>query len=320
VNPNADSASVQLAFLAGVPRAGITWLSRALNRHPEVAVFGQSRFWGKHYIEPDAQGLYGSREQRRLIAKINAFEWNATVGRAPGCLAGLSLPQFRALLVSAVESLDTPATPATVYAALSAAVAHSQKASIVIEKTPHHVLYADRIVRAFPAARLLLLHCPPFPHMAALKGQRDLRYHPLAAALIWRKYDAAIRACAKRFRANTTVVGVMSLAHEPHQTLQSLGKELGTAEFDWLGGMPPFDFGLPHGQLPQLDAADAFWMGHINRGAAGMTGAIAPPGLPVLKSLLTLPAYALHNLNVARREVEGSLFDYYRRWFSAGAG
>lgn len=305
--------------MAGVSRAGITWLSRALNQHPDIAVFGQSRFWGKHYIEPDQNGLYLPEHRARIVDKIRAFEWDATVGDGPGCFPGVSLDEFRRLLASSVEACDSPSTPRHLYRAMATAVASLSGARIVIEKTPHHVLHAERIRRQFRDAKFILLWCAPQVHMAVLKGQADLRHHPLAAALAWRRYDAAITDQADRHDARTAVVDTAHLARQAHTPLDRLVRFLDAEPCAWPVSIPPFDFGIEDGELPPLDAADEHWLEKVNGVAQTRSKDRAGRRLAVLRSMLSLPAYVLHNLRVSRREVEGPLPAYYRRWLSGDA-
>lgn len=316
MNVGTNTNQLQVHFIAGMSRSGITWFSRALNLHPEIAVFGQSRFWGKHYLQPDASGFYRAPQLARLKQKINEFEWNATVGAGQGCL-GVNLNEFRGILIDAIDSLDDESLPRDAYLVMAEAVASIKGARIVLEKTPHHVLHANRIRQQFPTAALLLLHCEPAVHMAVLKAQPDLKYHPLAASLIWRKYNSAIHIQLDNSPHLTQVIEASSLAKDPVAQLVKLTRSLGVANFDGFDAMYEFDYGVPGGQLPQLDGADSFWMRHVNQIKAD-SGLTAIKSADVFRSMVTLPSYILNNIQVSMKETEGSLFDYYRRWLFGG--
>jgi len=65
----ADTAqAVRVDFLLGMARSGTTWLGRTLAEHPEVAVFGESSFFGRLYVPPGPDGMYGDRELARVRA------------------------------------------------------------------------------------------------------------------------------------------------------------------------------------------------------------------------------------------------------------
>ena len=80
------STPLRIDFIVGMSRTGITWLTRALNLHPELTTFGQSRFWGKHFREPTDPRGYGAAELRRIHQRLRGFTWDGTVGHGPGCL------------------------------------------------------------------------------------------------------------------------------------------------------------------------------------------------------------------------------------------
>ena len=314
MNTASDKPQLQFHFLTGVSRAGITWLSRSLNQHPDVAIFGQSRLWGKHFIQPDVNGNYRQQHLDRLVDKSRAFEWNATVGTGPGCIPNMQIGDSRRLLVNTVESLTDPVAPRDVYISMATAVAALKHARIAIKKTPHHVLHADQNREHFPNTRFVLLQCDPLVHMAVLKGQADLKYHPLAAALIWRKYHTAIAEQCGRYPTQTSVVNAADLATHSAHVLSRLANDLSIATYTWPDAMELFDYELSGSPLPRLDAADMFWMQYVYRLPLSHRLTKNACSVKLLHSLYRLPAYLVHNITVSTREVEGSLLDYYRCW------
>ncbi|MCP4067807.1 MAG: sulfotransferase, partial [Phycisphaeraceae bacterium] len=43
-------------LIMGMPRGGTTAMTRALNADPRVAAYGESLFWGRHWVAPDDEG------------------------------------------------------------------------------------------------------------------------------------------------------------------------------------------------------------------------------------------------------------------------
>jgi hypothetical protein len=307
---------LQIYFLVGMSRTGITWLSRALNQHPEIGVFGQSRFWGKHYLQPDPGGLYGEPQRDRLLRKIREFEWNATVGDRAGCFKGITLPDFRHLLSEAVQQLSFPASPGRVFAAMASEVARLKSARLVIEKTPHHVLHTQRILQALPNARFLLLWCDAGNHMRALKSQTDLLYHPAAAATVWRRYNAALNDLRVNLSDRSILIRYADLKARPIRELTRIVEWFGLQPIDWQSCLPEFYCGYnPVDSVSALSAADRFWLHRIN----GVRLDDVPANrvrdrLSVLRSWAELPIFAVRHLRRNLPGVEGSWIAYYRKW------
>jgi len=248
-----------------------------------------------------------------------AFEWDATIGDHPGCLPLTSLTSFRNQLCQAVEEVDLPATPGHVFLAMARAVARAKRARVIMEKTPHHVLHAGRIVRAIPDARFVVLWCDAPDHLRSLKGQADLLYHPAAAATAWRRYDAAIRDVLRNGPDRSLVVRYSDLATRPAPELARISTFLELSNVDWPWCLPGFYSGLAPGEpLPELSPGDWFWSRVIN--GVGRDVASTTPFrdmVSVLESLTLLPRFVVGHLRQNLPEVEGSWLAYYRNWLGS---
>ena len=73
------------AFICGMSRGGTTWLGHCLNQHPEVAVFGESLYWGRNYIEPAHNGKY-TIEQINQVLGLLKRDCKAFLGDGEGNL------------------------------------------------------------------------------------------------------------------------------------------------------------------------------------------------------------------------------------------
>lgn len=306
----------QIHFLVGMSRAAITWLSRALNQHPQIAVFGQSRFWGKHYLEPNKAGLYTHHHRDRLIQKARCFNWEATVGQEDGCFPETALREFRDILSDAIFQCSYPTQPKSVFTAMAKAVAQLKSATVVIEKTPHHALHADRIFNNFPEAKLILLWCDAQNHLRVLKSQTDLLYHPAAASLVWRRYNEKILRLRDDRPDKVIFTDYSELQKNSSVKISEIFTQLKVQPLPLEHGIPDFYHGRGPGEtLPQLSAADYFWLHRI--------GGIQTPQLndnlpsekfPIIRSLASLPSFGVRHLRENSSDVEGSLLDYYRKW------
>ena len=67
-------------FIVGLSRAGTTWMSLSLNRHPDTAAIGETGFWARLFVEPNEQDRYGEPEAKRLMAIYETLHLDSTVG------------------------------------------------------------------------------------------------------------------------------------------------------------------------------------------------------------------------------------------------
>lgn len=133
-------------FVAGLPRSGTTWLQQMLNAHPQVLCLGES-----HFINEMLPELY-----QVLITYTKQREKGDRTW-APG-VVGPSVkhmgPIFR-----------------TAFAALAAANLGDKDLSrlaVIGEKNPDNLMYAERLWRVFPGARMV--HIIRDPRDGAVSG------------------------------------------------------------------------------------------------------------------------------------------------------
>lgn len=307
------STPLRIDFIVGMSRTGITWLTRALNLHPELTTFGQSRFWGKHFREPAAPRGYDASELRRMHQRLRGFTWDGTVGHGPGCLEH-GLEDMRALIDEAWARLVPPASPAQAFGALAGAFARAGQTAHVLEKTPHHVLHVARIRAHLPRARFVIIEAGPEDYAAIQRGQRDLRHHPIAVALLFRRYRAACDHAARVLGRDAVRVELRALADDPDRTLAPVFDLLEVEPISVATTMPPLAHAVPEPFAGPPPPVDRLWLerlaGTPRHGATRSRPSLAD----LIGSLATLPTWALHNLRMNLVDVEGSLVDYYARW------
>jgi len=130
----------KLVFLVGSPRSGTTWLQLLLSRSPAVATA----------IETDLFTQF----MRPLVE-----QWNhdRMTGRLTGLTKLLSDEEFRGLLRS---------TSAFVFAKIAQS---KSSATVILEKTPHHVNYGREILDMWPEAHFIHIIRDPRSVAASLR-------------------------------------------------------------------------------------------------------------------------------------------------------
>lgn len=321
-------------FIVGMARSGTTWLAQTLAEHPDVAVFGETSFFGRLHLPPRADGTYGEDELKRVLAIQREQEWSKTTGDDAGCLRRTRPEEYATLVDSAFAGLRAPTTPAEVFEQLVRAVAQSEGRSRVLEKTPHHVHWLPRVAAAFPHAKFVVVRRDPYSFIASLlhlgdrlggRWQRALDRpwrHPLLAALAWRGYMLSIERALQRYPERIVVVETHELRGMPDDVLERVQSFL---ELDVLelpthseGANSSFRVGPP----ARPGAADIWWTnlvaGRVMRRNGYELQRVPFRPLSVLSSFLTLPI-SLAWVGVALpQKVPGSFRAYLAHWLGRG--
>jgi hypothetical protein len=314
-----------------MPRSGTTWLVKTLNLHPDVAAFGETQFWGRTYVAPDSEGLYGRAQLAAVAAhlKHNLRTSLSAIGEGPGCLRGLKPEGIDAFVEGFVAGLNPPLAPGEVFTRLCSAVAEAEGKRVCVEKTPHHVNWLDRIWRALPGVRVVLMtrepygfalsykHADRIPTIARKREYRRL-YHPLGCALVWRtSLRAALRARARR-PGQVLLVDLAEIREDEAAALDRVQRFLGLEPAAAAGGLPPDNTSFPEGERSDLAPEDVFWINLVCRREMRAMGlprrAVGFAPWRVLLSVLRLPVWAFWKLRDLHRRSAGSTLKYIRRW------
>ncbi len=317
-------------LITGMARAGTTWLCKSLNCHRDVAAFGESRFFAREYVEPDKNGTYDSETLQKVIAGLETRVLNSTMGEGPGCLKSLTLDTQRSIVREAFRRVTPPMTPAGVFLRLVHGIARAEGKPVPVEKTPQHVNWLDRIISALPGARFVVMIREPYGFMLSYKHQGDRksprvqrnyrrRYHPLGCAMVWRGYVRAVKAAERRYPGQTLVLRFEELVRDPEGVLDRVQRFFELQPVRLAGRVLPDNSSFPSGERPSLQPDDLFWMNLVARKEIRHYG-VAPARvpfrpLPILKSVLRIPFWALWNVvDFRKRLPAGSAWRYLWRW------
>jgi Sulfotransferase family len=326
-----------LDFVVGLPRSGSTWLGRALDRHSDVAVFGETCFYGRLYVPPREDGLYGEEELERLRRIQRARDWETTTSDPTGGNPPWRPGEYAELVDKVFAGLQPPVRPEEVLTAVATAVAARSSKPRAVEKTPQHVHWLPRMAEAFPSARFVITLRGPYEYTASYKrlGRRlerrarkavDLSWrHPLIAALFWRSYARSINRALAGYPERTLLVRTEDLRDRTGETLASVQAFLELPEQD-LRGAEGANSSFREGESRTLRATDVFWMNLVAGRAMRSSGYRPVPAKPGV--VATAVSIALAPLSVAATAVRipsmvpGSFVSYVQSWrrrWNAGA-
>lgn len=321
--------AIRIDFILGMARSGTTWLGRTLAEHPDVAVFGESSFFGRLYVPPRPDGMYGDLELDQVRAIQRQQDWCSTTGDESGCLRNTTTENYAALVDATLGELQVPVAPADAFRSLACGIARFEGKPHVLEKTPHHVHWLDRIVPSFPESRFVLLTRDPYSFMLSLQhlGDRiESRYrrsldrtlrHPLLCALAWRGYMLSVERALDRYGERILVVDSSELRQRPDVLLASIQSFLGL-ELRELAPARAKNSSFPDDRRPTLRGQDLFWM-KLVAGRVMSRNGYRPERIPLrpagtLASFLTVPLSLAAVALGLRRTVAGSFRGYLARW------
>ena len=101
-----------LGFIVGMSRAGTTWMSRCIGKHPDVITFGETSFWGRKYIQPTEKGYY---TKKQLTGILNGLKKTGITSHRVGFLNNVSSGNISYLIDREFSKVREPMSPADVF-------------------------------------------------------------------------------------------------------------------------------------------------------------------------------------------------------------
>ncbi|MEA5596118.1 sulfotransferase [Rivularia sp. UHCC 0363] len=318
-------------FITGMSRGGTTWLGKCLNEHPDTAVFGESLFWGRAYIQPQEDGTYSQKQVDNILSRLIQHGCEAFLGKGNGNLKNITPNNLKNLIPTAFGNTEFVPTPVSVFKKICQTICEAESKKITIEKTPHHVNWIDRIIRAMPNSRFVIMIREPYGFMLSYKHQGDRwqepertkfkrLYHPLICSLLWRGYIRAATYATHSYAQNTLVVRTEDMKSDSEAVLNEVQKFFLLNPVSKLASkIPPDNSSFLIAERPSLKSEDIFWMNLVASkeisqfGFEKQSSMIEP--LRILCSILQLPIWTIRNFIHLNNETSGSVFQYLMRWF-----
>lgn len=212
----------KLNFICGVSRGGTTWLGHCLNEHPDVAVFGESLYWGRNFVEPKNGRKYSEKEARKVLELLSKTS-KGFIGEGKGYLKNINLDLWSGLKN---REPNSPVSPDALFGSICEWVAKVEEKKFVVEKTPHHLDWIPRIKRFSPDSKFLVMIRDPYGFVLSYKHQGDRArdevrlkfkrlYHPIGAALVWKRYMKSAQLASNLFRDDILLLEFDDLRKDP---------------------------------------------------------------------------------------------------------
>ncbi|HXI39215.1 MAG TPA: sulfotransferase [Bryobacteraceae bacterium] len=199
-------------FIVGSPRSGTSLLRNMLNRHPSLAICGETQFNHYVYRRRRAFGDLGTlRNRQRLIDEY------------------LSIRRIQRLGMDITSLKEKLAREATSYPALFACLARSYAESTGKdrwgEKTPQHALISELLCDWFPGAAILHILRDPRDTVASLQRMPWASNSVIANARTWLACNLAARNSSHR--PGYLLVRYETLVAQPEMELARICAHLG---------------------------------------------------------------------------------------------
>ena len=316
-----ESGPNPLGFIVGMSRSGTKWLSCCLDSHSEVAVFGETGFWGMHYIHDSAYNPYPIDN---VLRKMLGVHCNSISKK--GIRPGEAVKKVRLELKENRTSL----LPNELFDRVCASIACESGKRWVVEKTPHHINWINRIMRVYPGSEIIILYREPYEFMLSYKHQGDRKeenarstfhamYHPVGCALVYRKYVKSITQALNQYTENCLDIEFSSLTQDSANQLRQIQDFLGLTSIQDIE-VKKTNSSFEGKVKPQLTSEDIFWLNllagrHIKRlGFQKIKTRIAP--LTILISLVNLPYWGLKVFAHLSQYQMTSTTRYLRKWIT----
>jgi hypothetical protein len=321
-----------IGFIIGMSRSGTTWMVQALNRQSSAAAFGETGFWGKHFLG-DRASSYGPEECNRVLSRMPGERGIQLEPRSgenlERLLGGAGLRKLFEPLRRELVSGSARLTPREVFDRICGVVAGYSGKSLVVEKTPHHVNHVDRILAAYPNARFIVMQREPYGFMRSYKHQGDRKaervrqgfeavYHPIGCALVYRGYARSILRLRHAHPERVLAVSLERVADDGPGVLREVGNFLGL-QIDAGCTLDKANSSFPAQDAAALAPEDVYWMNVIagrQIRALGYTLAPTGPFTDGLPSLVRLPGWAWRAVRRLAAYQNTGLVGYLRRWLS----
>lgn len=317
-------------FVVGMSRAGTTWAIKMLNQHPSVAAFGETLYWGRHFVPPGPDGCYSSAEAKEMIGRFKTKRLEPAES-GPGCLSDavrMDLPR----LID--ESFPTPPdniSPGALFRNLCAVICAAERKTVAVEKTPHHLHWIDRIVTELPDARFIVMVREPYGFVLSYKYQGEQSdqatrilfersYHPFAAAMVWRSYMRSVRSVRQRYSERVLVVDLKEVKERPVDVLKGMLDFLQVAPFEFDLAEDKYNSSFARMNKPEMAPEDIFWTNLLARKyfadfGVSRRASIASFGdfLAVAFSVIRLPIWAIATYSHYRKRFPYSFWRHLWR-------
>lgn len=315
-------------FICGMSRGGTTWLGMCLNEHQDAAVFGETLYWGRYYVEPNKNGTYGSEEMTKLASFQKASN-RAFYGSDNGCLKAVNKKTW-SNMVETMKDLDS-ATPGDVFDHMCQFVSDFEGKKLVVEKTPHHLNHVPRIESYFPNSKFVIMVRDPYSFMLSYKNQglqhslerqKNMAkyYHPVGCALVWRGYACNALKESERLGERSLLVRFEELKSDSETVWDRVLEFLGL-EGSPLPEIKDKNSSFSKHKRPELGDVDIFWMNVIGGKAIrdlDYTKQIGSfPVLAIISSIFTLIPVGFSIFRDISKRSSSGMFSYIYGWFKS---
>jgi hypothetical protein len=308
-----------IVLITGLPRSGTTWLVQSLNLHPKILAFGEAHFFTQRWVRPLRNGRYSPAQLEDVWQKMSECPFWSSVplkenlGKSPGWFSQTSVEDLPEVIASARRIAGSDATPSDVLDSIGRAFCEREGKEFWVEKTATEGKNVLSTAKKIPDARFILTMREPMGFLRSYKYQgvqlkdksrkmHAARYHPFAAACVWRLSHRSILKIQAKHPDRVSVV-VLSDDQARREALQEICRHVGVEPDDAMYRMMSKKINssdLKSGTR-LLDRSDLAWIRFfckVDDPRLKIDEDLSDIGvLDLFKSMLTIPFWAIRYLS-----------------------
>tara|TARA_R110001583_G_scaffold33308_2_gene112493 strand:- start:16 stop:1044 length:1029 start_codon:yes stop_codon:yes gene_type:complete len=316
-------------FIVGMARSGTVWTSQTLSTSSVVGVVGESLYWGRNYIDPDFGNGY-SKEV--AISAMQDLLRNGAVVPMKNIHGDADRNDFLQSVKNVVESSFFPEngryTPKDVFDIGMGAFGRVMGKSVIVEKTPHHLMWLERINANYPESKFIITIRDPYECMLSYKHQSDRKtgvekkklksiYHPVLYPIIWKASMNKAKKYSCMYDGRVLLIRNEDIKKDQLCVLKKIEKFLNLKEGD-LKPREQLNSSFTEAVKPDLSSADIFWMnimaGRLVKEYRGSLRLVGKDYSSIFFSTFTLFPSIFSALRVRAKDSNMNVLKYAASW------
>jgi hypothetical protein len=233
-SPDHQAGTEPIRMIVGMSRAGTTAMADALNCHPDVCCFGETRFFSL----PQALKMRLSESDIEKLAEAMSKSFIA-LGSAMELrdLNDIHADNLACVVVRAIRQISYPISGIDLFAMMGEAVARHTGKTIWVEKTPHHLMYVHHILENRPDSKVIIMLRSPREFMRSYRNQgarkdphirkiHERLYNPILVSLVCLNYLKHANSIREKYPDSVKIINIDNVKSDGGSVLGCVSRHL----------------------------------------------------------------------------------------------
>lgn len=313
-----------IRMIVGMSRAGTSSMVNALNLRGDTIAFGETGFWGvPKMIDNTPLPRKGLERLRQIYSGVGMT--SLKTGEA-----GLDTDEVRITISNAIATQNNNRKPSDVFRAIGASMARLSGRQYWVEKTPFHMMYADKVIEFYKDVRIIVCIRNPEGFLKSYKHQGDRKretvrknfqslYHPAIASFICSRYYKKAVELQSKFPEQILVLRLEDTIKSPKATMRLVGQHLKLPKAETYEYPKSNSSFTPNNITQSLAPIDMFWLRLFMKSTSKRldynTSESRVSMVTILGSVFHLIVWPFKNLRLLQSQSR-NILSLFKRWFS----